>query len=160
MLLPSAARVNPPELASAWTSISIHREPALLCQDPCRAVTHPRLSRTLRCHTDPPALEVGKPTFPQEIPFVWAAWRNPRTGTFCTSEGELTRSSCDISQWTDRYSNPLGSSRAPSASMNLPLAIYQVFAVIPRWVHTDGAGKGPRFPTSRKLSFPWLRRNL
>ena len=38
-----------------------------------------------------------------EFQDVVAVWRKPRTGTFITSSEPELRSSCDISQWTDRY---------------------------------------------------------
>ena len=53
----------------------------------------------------------------REFQFVLGVWRNPRTGSCCASDGKQ-RTSCDISQWTDRYSFPLGRSLSPSASID------------------------------------------
>ena len=64
------------------------------------------------------------------------------------SESKRERSSCDISLWTDRYSNASGLSQAPSASCYF----YQAFSVIPLLVHTDGARKGPCCSTYSKAA--------
>ena len=67
----------------------------------------------------------GSQRFHREFQFVLAVWRKLRTGTFLASKGEQ-RISGDILQWTDRYSIPSGRSLAPSAPLNLPLAISTV----------------------------------
>ena len=87
-----------------------------------------------------------------------AIWRNPRTGTFCASEGE-PKISCDISQWTDRNLIPSGRSRSPSASMNLPLAISTRSLLASHGGYTRTVPeKVHAVPHTRKqLSFPWLR---
>ena len=99
----------------------------------------------------------------KDFQVVLAVWRNPRRGTFCASEGE-PRISSDISQWTDRYSIASGRSRAPSASLNLLLAIST--RSLPRLSSHGGSTrtvpeKVHAVPLTRKpLSFPWLSRNL
>ena len=92
---------------------------------------------------------------------MWAVWRYPRTGAFLASESEQ-RTSGDTSQWTDRYSIASGRSRAPSASMNLPLEISTRSSLSSHGGSTQTVQeKVHSFPLTQKLlSFPWLRRNL
>ena len=95
-----------------------------LQDDPCQAVSHPGLSRTLRCQTSPPPPDAtGSQRSHMEFQDVVAVWRKQRTGTFVTSFEPELRTSSDISQWTDRYWIADGRSRAPCASMNFTLAI-------------------------------------
>ena len=125
--------------------------------DMCPAVCRPGLFRTPHCSTSPsapgPAQSQRANVSTRNFQFQLAVGRNPRTGTFCASKGEL-RTSYNILQWTYRYSIPLCRSRAPSASMTLPVAMSRSQASL-SWIHTDDAGKGPRSSTYSKASeFP------
>ena len=101
-----------------WASISIHRDLSSCIL--ARAFWKCSLQRKLPC-TGRQA-KSGSQRSPKDFEVVLAVWRNPCTGAFCASERE-PRTSCDIYQWTDRYSIALGSSRAPSASLNLLHAV-------------------------------------
>ena len=120
----------------------------------CPAVCRPGLFRTPHCSTSPsapgPAQSQRANVSTRNFQFQLAVGRNPRTGTFCASKGEL-RTSYNILQWTYRYSIPLCRSRAPSASMTLPVAMSRSQASL-SWIHTDDAGKGPRSSTYSKAS--------
>ena len=122
----------------------------------CQAVSRPGLFGNPDCCTSPLAQD-------KQFQVVLAVWRNPCTGTFCASEGEQ-RISSDISQWTDRYSIASSRSWAPSASLNLLLAIST--RSLPRlsshsWSTRTMPEKVHAVPLTRKpLSCPWLSRNL
>ena len=145
--------------SSPWTSISIHGD--LSSRISARAFWKSRLP-----HKPPRTgrqAKSGSQRSHKDFQVVLAVWRNPRTGTFCASEGE-PRISSDISQWTDRYSIASGRSRAPSASLNLLLAIST--RSLPRLSSHGGSTrtvpeKVHAVPLTQKpLSFPWLSRNL
>ena len=95
----------------------------------CQAVSRPGLFGNPDCRTSPLAQD-AKQSQEANVPtrnsrLCWQLGKihtQPGTGTFCASEGEL-RISSNISQWTDRYSIASGCSLAPSASLNLLLAI-------------------------------------
>ena len=98
-----------------------------LHHDKCHAVSQPLLFRIPHCSTSSPAQdatgsqEASVPTWNSRM--LWRFLRKQRTGTFVTSPEPELRTSCDISQWTDRYWIADGRSRAPCASMNFNLVI-------------------------------------
>ena len=61
-----------------------------LYYEQCQAVTHPGHSRTLSLPHKPPRTRRQAKSASQcshkAFQFVWAAWRNPRTGTFLASD--------------------------------------------------------------------------
>ena len=67
-----------------------------LYYEQCQAVTHPGHSRTLSLPHKPPRTRRQAKSASQcshkAFQFVWAAWRNPRTGTLCASKVELRSS--------------------------------------------------------------------
>ena len=107
--------------------------------------------------------KVRKPTCPQGIPvYVGSLEKSAHRNLFCLQVDRglavIYRSGLTgiQSHWGVR--GPFRFLEYASCDFCKVLAVMQ--RRVPR-VHTDGAGKGPCFPLTRKqLSFPWPRRNL
>ena len=90
-----------------------------------------------------------------EFQDVVAIWRKQRTGTLVTSPEPELRTSCDISQWTDRYWIADGG-QLPVAG---PLCFHEFISsdfhqdalFIICSVHTDGAGESPHCANYSKV---------